>query len=696
MRRRTIAGLATLLLLVLAAPAAAYWQAGGAGTGQAPVDTLASGNLPTTSASLNTVTVTWPQSTLQGNRIGGYTGGGYTIRRYPASGGTAVTPNGACALMISGSTATLSCQDTSVPVGSWRYTVATRLNSWTGAESLQSASVTVAPAAPTLTSVAAQNPPAGQSTGSIQVDWNPVTGATGYNLYRRSSSGAYNFSAPVNGAVPLTGTAYTDPGSGLTGGTSYAYVVRATSGVESPDSNERSATAIARPSAPASVTATAVAGANINVDWPSVSSATGYNVYRRTATGSYNYATSLNGGSPATGTAYTDTSAVNGTTYRYVVRAVKIGAGSAQVESVDSTESPAATADGISPGSVTLTDPGSPLRGSVTVSGTAADAGSGVASLRVQYAVPGGSTWTTGCIATTAPYSCSLATAAIPDGLYDLRAFATDAAGNTTSSNVLANHRIDNTAPSVTVSDPGAYIRQTVTLTGTAGDAGSGVASVTVQRAPTGSSTWTTVCAGTSSPTNCTLNTTTLTDGGYDLRAIATDVAGNTTTSLLVANRVVDNTAPTGLDVQSTNASGGTAAKPESGDTLTYTFSEPMRPGSILAGWLGAATPVVVRFTNGNPDVITVYDSTNTTQLALGSVTSGKKYVTANTTFTGSSLVLSGSAVTLTLGTPSGATATANGSSTLQWTTSTLATDLAGNPLTAATVLETGAADLEF
>lgn len=696
MRRRTIAGLATLLLLVLAAPAAAYWQAGGAGTGQAPVDTLASGNLPTTSASLNTVTVTWPQSTLQGNRIGGYTGGGYTIRRYPASGGTAVTPNGACASTISGSTATLSCQETSVPVGSWRYTVATRLNSWTGAESLQSASVTVAPAAPTLTSVAAQNPPAGQSTGSIQVDWNPVTGATGYNLYRRSSSGAYNFSAPVNGAVPLTGTAYTDPGSGLTGGTSYAYVVRATSGVESPDSNERSATAIARPSAPASVTATAVAGANINVDWPSVSSATGYNVYRRTATGSYNYATPLNGGSPATGTAYTDTSAVNGTTYRYVVRAVKIGAGSAQVESVDSTESPAATADGISPGSVTLTDPGSPLRGSVTVSGTAADAGSGVASLRVQYAVPGGSTWTTGCIATTAPYSCSLATAAIPDGLYDLRAFATDAAGNTTSSNVLANHRIDNTAPSVTVSDPGAYIRQTVTLTGTAGDAGSGVASVTVQRAPTGSSTWTTVCAGTSSPTNCTLNTTTLTDGGYDLRAIATDVAGNTTTSLLVANRVVDNTAPTGLDVQSTNASGGTAAKPESGDTLTYTFSEPMRPGSILAGWLGAATPVVVRFTNGNPDVITVYDSTNTTQLALGSVTSGKKYVTANTTFTGSSLVLSGSAVTLTLGTPSGATATANGSSTLQWTTSTLATDLAGNPLTAATVLETGAADLEF
>jgi hypothetical protein len=121
-----------------------------------------------------------------------------------------------------------------------------------------------------------------------------------------------------------------------------------------------------------------------------------------------------------------------------------------------------------------------------------------------------------------------------------------------------------------------------------------------------------------------------------------------------------------------------------------------MRAASILSGWTGAATPAVVRFTNGNPDVLTVFDLTNTTQLALGSVTSGKKYVTANTTFTASTIVLSGNTISLTLGAPSGSTSTANGNSTFHWTTSTAATDRAGNPLTAATVLETGAADLDF
>ena len=696
MRGRAIVGLASLLMVVFAAPAAAYWHAGGTGSGQAPVDTLAGGNQPTVSASGGTVTVQWTQSVLQGSPVGGYSGGGYTIRRYPAAGGAAVTPNGGCAATISGTAATLSCTDSGAPAGSWRYTIAPLLRSWTGPESPTSASVTVAPATPALTSVAAQNPAAGQTTGGIQVGWGAATGATGYNLYRRTSSGAYNFSAPVNGAVPLTGTAYSDPGSGLTGATTYAYVVRATNGAESPDSNELSATAITRPSAPASATATPAAGGQINVGWSGVSGVAGYNVYRRSTAGAYNYATPLNGASPATGTTFNDTGAFNATTYRYVIRAVSTGAGGAQVESVDSSESPAATADSTPPSSVTLTDPGSPLRGSVTQAGAASDSGSGIVSLRFQSTPAGGSTWTDGCTATTSPYSCSLATGALPDGLYDLRVLATDAAGNATTSSVVANRRIDNTAPSATMGDPGAFLRATVTLTATAGDTGSGLATLSIQRAPTGSGTWTDVCSTTASPASCALNTTTLTEGGYDLRAIATDLAGNATTSTLISNRIIDNTAPTGLDVQGANVAGGTAAKPETGDTLTYTFSEPMLPTSILGGWTGTATPVVVRFTNGNPDVITVYNSTNTTQLALGSVTSGKKYVTANTTFTATNMVLTGNTITLTLGTPSGSTSTAIGQTSLQWTTSTAATDRAGNPLAAGTVLETGTADLDF
>jgi hypothetical protein len=57
---------------------------------------------------------------------------------------------------------------------------------------------------------------------------------------------------------------------------------------------------------------------------------------------------------------------------------------------------------------------------------------------------------------------------------------------------------------------------------------------------------------------------------------------------------------------------------------------------------------------------------------------------------------MSGSTIVVTLGVPNGSTATANGKTQLQWTLSTLATDLAGNPLTAGTVAETGATDNDF
>jgi hypothetical protein len=50
----------------------------------------------------------------------------------------------------------------------------------------------------------------------------------------------------------------------------------------------------------------------------------------------------------------------------------------------------------------------------------------------------------------------------------------------------------------------------------------------------------------------------------------------------------------------------------------------------------------------------------------------------------------------VTLGTPSGAISTVTGTSTLQWVTSSAATDLAGNPILSATSAESGAADLDF
>jgi hypothetical protein len=685
--------LAALAILLAPASAPAYWAAGGTGIGLATARALGPGAQPTGSPGTGSVTVTWVQTPFDTGVLGAVGGGGYVVKRYPGAGGSAVTPNAGCATAIGGATAALSCIESGVVPGFWRYTVTPRLSSWTGAESALSSLVPVAPAAPVLDPADAQNPAPGSTVGDVHLTWSASFGATGYNVYRRSISGFYNFASPLNGAVPLTATTFVDPGSGMSPTTTYAYVVRAlTDTIRSSNSNERSVTTYARPSAPAPVTATPGPAAAIGVGWSGVVGAAGYAIYRRTPPGAYDYGAPLNGATPLIVTGFLDSSAVHGTSYRYVVRSVVAGAGGVPIESLDSAETAAVTADGVAPTAVSMADPGSPLRGAVTVSGTASDAGSSVASVRFQHAVAGGSTWTDGCVDASAPYSCAVNTALIADGLHDLRALATDVAGNTTASTVVAGRRIDNTAPTVSVADPGAFVRATITLTATAADAGSGLVSVVVQRAPTGTGTWTTVCAS----ATCPLNTTTLADGGYDLRAIATDAAGNAATSATLVNRVVDNTAPAGVDVQATNGPGGTAAKPEVGDLMTYTFSEPMLASSILAGWSGAATTVAVRFSDGNPDVVTVYNATNTVQLALGSVDTGKKYFDVSGVFTGSTMVLSGSTIAITLGPPSDPTKKATGTSRLDWTTSTAATDRAGNPLIGALVSEAGAGDLDF
>ena len=194
------------------------------------------------------------------------------------------------------------------------------------------------------------------------------------------------------------------------------------------------------------------------------------------------------------------------------------------------------TVDNTAP-SASVADPGTPLRGTVSLTGSGSDpGGSGVASLTFQRSPAGAGTWTTVGMDTSSPYSVSFDTTAVADGLYDLRAVATDNAGNTTLSTIVANRRVDNTAPSASLDDPGANLRGTVTLTSTASDAGSGIASRVYAYSPAGAGTW--------SSTPAAFDTTAVSDGLYDLRVTVTDVAGNQTTSATVANRRVDNTAP--------------------------------------------------------------------------------------------------------------------------------------------------------
>lgn len=95
------------------------------------------------------------------------------------------------------------------------------------------------------------------------------------------------------------------------------------------------------PSAPTGLTATADAD-SIDLAWTAPSGVTGgYNVYRRISSGSFNYGAPLNGGTPVSGNAYSDTTATPGTTYAYVVRA---RGGSPVAESVSSSEASATIA----------------------------------------------------------------------------------------------------------------------------------------------------------------------------------------------------------------------------------------------------------------------------------------------------------------------------------------------------------------
>jgi len=194
------------------------------------------------------------------------------------------------------------------------------------------------------------------------------------------------------------------------------------------------------PAAPASLTATAIAGADIRVDWPAstTTNVAGYDVYRSTGGSWTKRNTSL-----VTGTSWTDTSSTNGTQYSYRVRAVSSG-----TPSFTSLDSPSATAraDSTAPSrpsavlfangggqgnayinlanrasvSVTVTLPSTSLPAD-TVNVTISRSG---VSVTKSAPAPNGA----GQITIT-----GIDTTAVPDGSVTIAATASDAAGNTSS-----------------------------------------------------------------------------------------------------------------------------------------------------------------------------------------------------------------------------------------------------------------------
>jgi hypothetical protein len=161
----------------------------------------------------------------------------------------------------------------------------------------------------------------------------------------------------------------------------------------------------------------------------------------------------------------------------------------------------------------------------------------------------------------------------------------------------------------------------------------------------------------------------------------------------------IDNTAPTGTDVQATNS--GTAGQFSSGDTIRLTYSEAIAPASILSGWTGTSQAIRAYVNDGGTvDTLDFRNSAGTTRLNLvNSATDlslGRDFV-ANATIFNATMTMSGSTVTVTFGSRiSGTLKTVATTGTMTWRPSSSARDLAGLAASTTLVTESGTADRDF
>src|SRR2546429_6002006 len=123
-----------------AAAANAAWTQTGSGVQWAKAVSMPTGNTPTAAVSNRSVAVSWTANTMPG----GASVSTYVVKRYDTIGNVQ-TIGSSC----SGTISALTCTETSVPGGTWKYTVTPTLSNWTGAESAQSTTATVA--SPSLT-----------------------------------------------------------------------------------------------------------------------------------------------------------------------------------------------------------------------------------------------------------------------------------------------------------------------------------------------------------------------------------------------------------------------------------------------------------------------------------------------------------------------------------------------------------------
>jgi hypothetical protein len=607
-RRLLVSAPVGAVLAAAGVVAFAAFTSPGSGTASAGATTMPPGSTPGATVSARDVALTWSQASM-GN---GTAVSGYSFKRYPAAGGSAVSVGASC----SGTVAAQACTESAVAPGSWKYTVTPVQGAWHGTESALSSAVTVA--SPSVSLTASTLAPAQSTTATIGnfVDGDAVTfhlgSAGGTAIGTATASSTPGSNGGGSGTVTIPG--------GTTSGTYTVYAVGA--------SGDQASTAVVVDGTPPSVSATVIASASSGTAG-FVGPGAQYYVYANASdTGGSGIASvsanvnNITSGQTAVALvsgSYT----VGSTAYGFRSGALTAGGGltsgskSYSVSATDGagngsaafagsvtvdTTVPTVSAVAIAPISITTTPGFIAQGGSFYVYANAADTGSGLAAVTTNVNSLTSGTPTATLVAGT--YSAFgntysyrsgalVAKSTLAQASYSYTVAASDNAGNTSSTST-GSVTVDDTKPSVnslalahtsnTTSSgllaQGAsyYVYASVT------EAGSGLASLTADLSHlTTGQTAATFTPGTYSAFGQTFNYRSgpLTadnplTGAPAYTVSASDNAANVATP--VQQQVtMDNTAPTVTTITSSNNSGTV----DVGDTFSVTFSEAIDPGTV-------------------------------------------------------------------------------------------------------------------
>lgn len=321
---------------------------------------------------------------------------------------------------------------------------------------------------------------------------------------------------------------------------------------------------------------------------------------------------------------------------------------------------------------VALTAPqdGSSQSGSVNLAANAT-ADTGATITKVDFLVDGNVVSSD----TTAPYTASWDSSQASDGSHSITAHAyADKGGDTLSAAVSVTTKNTWAAPTVSFTSPqdGSYQSGSVSLAANAA-ADSGASITKVEFLVDG----TIVGTDTGSPYTASLNSTNLSDGPHSLTARASDDKGNSTRSSPVGIHVL-NTAPKAASIATANG-GNAAGKAQTGDSITFNYTQNIDPKSVLSGWNGSSTPVQVQL-SGKKTTTTLSVTSGATTLPLGSVDLGGVYLNSASMTWNATMVQTGTSIKVTLGSIASGTisSTALTGGTVAWAPGTGAKNLAG------------------